>query len=196
MPQHSPADDLPLDLRLDLLVDGELPENPRRELLIALEHPPDQWRAVALRFLQRQTEKQSVHALMAGGNLIPVPLAPPVRRPFIGRVGWYRITMTAAGLLIAVTSALVTLVAVRTPGVSPVVRSRAEFRTNLPADLVAADRAVPVSVQVVPAGDNPTLFPISSVDKPRPTKTTILVQPDGNGSYMVIPVSMSKTQVY
>ena len=208
MPQYACSDDAarpddtPLDLRLDLLVDGELPEPRRRELLRSLDRRPAAWRTLALRFLQHQTEKQSVRALMAGGSLVPVDIAPPsarARRPIIGRVGWLRITGVAAGLLIAFTSALVTLLLVRTGGVGgggPISPAHAEFHTALPGDLLASDRALPVSVSVVPAADNTPIFPGTSYDNRRASKTTVLVQPDGNGGYMVIPVSMSKATVY
>ena len=81
MPQNAflPADqlpaDAPLDLQLDLLVDGELPEARRRTLLVSLDRAPDQWRGLAIRFLQQQTEKQSIRALMNGGKLVPVAIA-------------------------------------------------------------------------------------------------------------------------
>jgi anti-sigma factor RsiW len=193
------TDDLPLDLRLDLLVDGELPEPRRRELLQSLDRQPAQWRTLALRFLQQQTEKQSVRALMAGGNLMPVeitPLLPPARRSIIGRIGWRRITATAAGLLIAVTSVIITLVAVRPSATGPVSQANAEFHTALPGGLVASDHAVPVSVSIVPAAANASIFPNNYGDNRRAAKTTVVVQPDGNGGYMVIPVSMSKATVY
>jgi len=195
------AGDMPLDLRLDLLVDGELPEPRRHELLLSLERQPAQWRTVALRFLQRQTEKESVRALMAGGNLVPVeiaPVAPAARGAIIGRMGWRRIAAVAAGLLIAVTSVAVTLVAVRSGAVGggSGAQARGEFRMTLPGDLVASDHALPVSVSVVPAADNTSIFPSNSGDNRRASKTTVVVQPDGNGGYMVVPVSMSKATVY
>ena len=203
MPRNAYLDarsgDTPPDLQLDLLVDGELPEHPRRELLASFDRQPAQWRILALRFLQRQTEKQSVRALMAGGSLLPVaiaPPAPPARRPIIGRVGWRRITAVAAGLLIAVSSALVTFVAVRPAATGTASPAHAEFQTALPGDLLASDRPVPVSVSVVPAAADASIFPSGNADNRRAAKTTVLVQPDGSGGYMVIPVSLSKATVY
>jgi hypothetical protein len=198
MPQNAYIDELPLDLQLDLLVDGELAEPRRRALLAALDGQPGRWRAVGLRFLQHQTEKQTVGALMAGGRLVPVADAAPAaaaRGPIIGRIGWRRITTVAAGLLIAASSALVTLVAVRPSG-TPSAAPTAEFHATLPAELVESDRAVPVSVPVVTAGENAAIFPVSSGENRRSARTTILVQPDGNDGYMVIPVNLSRTQVY
>ena len=199
MPQNAYTDDLPLDLQMDMLVDGELPEPRRRALLASLDGQPGQWRTVALRFLQHQTEKQTVSALMAGGQLIPAIVAPRVARTgtsVIGRIGWRRLAAVAAGLLIAVTSALVTMVIVRPPGPLAPGAIATEFQTTLPADVVASDQSVQVSVPVVQADDNAPIFPVSVTDNHGPTRTTILVQPNGKDSYMLIPVNTSYTAVY
>src|SRR5260370_21580495 len=45
---------------LDRLVDGELPERERRELLLRLEKVPDGWRRCALAFLEAQTWGQAL----------------------------------------------------------------------------------------------------------------------------------------
>ncbi len=196
MPQNAYTDDLPVELQLDLLVDGELAEARRRDLLVSLDERPAGWRALALRFLQQQTEKQSVRALMAGGKLVPVE-NPQAHRPIIGRIGWYRLTAVAAGLFIAAGTALVTLVVVKPLGVAPTPSLAAEFHTALPADVIASPSAVPVSVPVVPIGDNAMLLPTARPDNNgRASKDTILIQYDGKGGYMVIPVSTSKTPVY
>ena len=193
-------DDLPVDLQLDLLADGELPEAQRRELLERMDRAPAQWRGLAIRFLQQQTEKQSVRALMAGGRVVPVEVAsPPPRRAVLGRVGWYRLSAVAAGLLIALGSALVTLMVVQHPPTTTptmAARSAAEFPTNLPADMLGSPAAVSVSVPVVPAPDSPSIFPAVAHDSNRPSKTSYILQSDGKGGVMVIPVSMSKSPVY
>ena len=51
------------DQRLDLLVDGELPEAERRQLLMALEQTPGGWRRCALAFLEAQSWKQEMVAI-------------------------------------------------------------------------------------------------------------------------------------
>jgi hypothetical protein len=58
------------DLGLDLLVDGELSEEDRRQLLTSLENEPGGWRRCALAFLESQCWKQSLDKL-------PVQPAPP-----------------------------------------------------------------------------------------------------------------------
>jgi hypothetical protein len=198
MPQNAYTDDLPLDLQMDLLVDGELPEPRRRALLASLDGQPGQWRAVALRFLQHQTEKQTVSALMAGGQLIPATVAPQAARTgrsVIGRIGWRRLSAVAAGLLIAVTSALLTMVIVR-PAEPLTAGAVGEYQTTLPADVVASDQSVEVSMPVVRADDNAPIFPVSMPDNRGPTRTTILVRPNGKDSYMLIPVNTSYTAIY
>jgi hypothetical protein len=195
---------VPVEMELDLLVDGELAEERRRALLLAVEREPARWRGVAMRFLQRQTEKESVRKLMAGGRLVPVEVMPAVerKRAIIGRVGWKRVWAVAAGLLIAVMSATVTFVAMRsgtagTP-VGPVaVGTPAEYQTALPGDVMDAAGSVMVSVPVVPASaDMPIVNVVPGSNFGQPVRNTILVQPDGNNGYMVIPVSMSRRPVY
>ncbi len=55
---------------LDRLVDGELPERERRELLLRLEKVPDGWRRCALAFLEAQTWRQA-QATAAGTDELP-----------------------------------------------------------------------------------------------------------------------------
>ena len=50
---------------LDLLVDGELPEPDRRDLLLRLDRMPGAWRACALAFLEAQCLKQACGAIAA-----------------------------------------------------------------------------------------------------------------------------------
>jgi hypothetical protein len=57
----------PMDLgQLDRLVDGELGEAERRELLLRLEHEPDGWRRCALAFLESQCWGEALHGLARG----------------------------------------------------------------------------------------------------------------------------------
>ncbi len=62
-----PIEGIPMDerndRRLDLLVDGELNENDRRELLCGLDGEPDGWRRCAIAFLEAQAWKQAVGAM-------------------------------------------------------------------------------------------------------------------------------------
>jgi hypothetical protein len=53
---------------LDVLVDGELPEPERRDLLLKLEQAPGGWRACALAFLESQSLKQTCGAIAREQN--------------------------------------------------------------------------------------------------------------------------------
>jgi hypothetical protein len=95
---------LPLDDRLiDRLVDGELPNVERRQLLFQLETEPDGWRRCALAFLEAQ-----------GWRATFAPVATPacgVARPVVVQAGpggqpnrWRavaRLTALAAGIVVA-----------------------------------------------------------------------------------------------
>jgi len=117
--------DLPVELQLDLLVDGELDEATRAKLLTQLEavyrsadRPRNaaDWRALALRFLERQTEKQTVRTMMEGGAVVSQDVLSRLPSPtdderFVLR-HWIRTTRAlavAAGLLIVITGGLLAL---------------------------------------------------------------------------------------
>jgi hypothetical protein len=199
--RESASGDLPLELTLDLLVDGELPDEQRRALLLAIDHgraPDSSWKTVALRFLQRQTEHQSVRQLMAGGKVVPVDLAPrlPDRRHVLGRIRPLPLMAAAAGLLIAATSALVTFYAVRPSARTAVSPDLTEFRALIPRDVISADEAVPVTVPMVRNAGNAMVFPVSSAGDSEMTKKAVIIQSDGRDGFIMIPVSTSKTKVY
>jgi hypothetical protein len=190
------GDITPLDLQLDLLVDGELPENQRRQVLLALDSPTEfaaPWRTLALRFLQRQTEQQAVRQLMAGGNLVPVEFQGPkaAHRHILGRIGPRPLLATAAGLLIAVTSAMITLYAVQSTGTA-----LAEVHTSLPPELTSTNEAVPVTVPVVRSPNDAMVMPVSTNTEGVPVKQTLIFQSDGRAGFIMIPVTTSRTKVY
>jgi len=59
------------DALLDMLVDGELSEPQRRELLGRLEETPDGWRRCALAFLESQSWRQGLGELRRGSESKP-----------------------------------------------------------------------------------------------------------------------------
>ena len=61
--------------QVDLLVDGELNEADRRELLLHLEHQPDGWRRCALAFLEAQSWKAELGQIVAPAALESLPSA-------------------------------------------------------------------------------------------------------------------------
>jgi len=67
--------------RLDLLVDGELPEAERRRLLQSLDRQPDGWKRCALAFLEAQCWRLEAEAL--AGEIAPPrkPSVMPTRQP-------------------------------------------------------------------------------------------------------------------
>ena len=68
-----------LDLNLDLLVDGELPEDRRTELLRQLDQSADGWKHCALRFLETQSWQSALTKTSAPSrkrrSIWPIPLA-------------------------------------------------------------------------------------------------------------------------
>ena len=79
----SPFDDhphVPDDGRFDLLVDGELSEADRRQLLSSLDEMPDGWRRCALAFLEAQSWKGAIGSIERGSVARPLVVR-PIRRP-------------------------------------------------------------------------------------------------------------------
>jgi hypothetical protein len=71
--------------QVDLLVDGELSEAERRDLLLQLEHEPDGWRRCALAFLEAQCWKSGLGEISR--ETMPVGQASPdVVRPIAMQV--------------------------------------------------------------------------------------------------------------
>jgi hypothetical protein len=191
-----------------------LPEAQRRRLLWQLEQGPagGEWRALALRFLQRQVEKESVRQLMDGGSLVPVDFlgnAAAMKggtrafpRRLLGWVSAPAARATAAGLLIAATSAMVTMYAMKS---SPLpagsegasAGATAEFHGNLPGDLLGVSDNVAVTVPVVAGGNGAAnLFPASTADGPVLVRRSVVIEPDGSGNAVVIPVNTMRMKVY
>jgi len=187
---------LPLELQMDLLVDEELPEERRRALLASLDREPGKWRELSIRFLERQVERKSVRDLIAGGRLVPVPdeAVEPYKFP---RTAWFRSTRmaaVAAGLLIAVGSALVTGYWVQhlDDGRNVVAGNAEMVRANLPGEAVGLPDSVPVDVPIV-NDKEASFFPTVNNGSSR---RAVVIQPDGKGNAMVIPVSTLPVSVY
>jgi hypothetical protein len=201
---------MPLELQLDLLVDEELPEDRRRTLLMELDRDSTGagWRTLSLRFLERQGERRSVRDLIAGGRLLPVEEAPAnYKMPRSGWSRWRGVASVAAGLVIAAGSALVTGYWVQQHGgTKPVAANTPEIaRANLPGAAVGMHEATPVLEYSV-GGDRPftegMLAPQMNDDTYRPhddayfLKHSVVIQPDGHGKAMVIPVKTLPIEVY
>jgi hypothetical protein len=203
--------ELPLDMQLDLLVDEELAEDARSLLLARMEMEPGQWRELALRFLQRQVERRAARELIAGGRVANVDVQGELEEASLGMkrmwggkwMGTRGMTRVAAGLLIATTSALITVQVMRGAGgtvmkQSPRVGGEDLVQANLPGQSVGLER--PVSVEVPVANGmretgNPWEFLKTSSDGPMPRRS-VVIQPDGRGNALVIPVNTLPVNVY
>ena len=104
----------PDDIRLlDQLVDGELNETERRNLLMRLEHSPDGWRRCALAFLEAQAWRVEARAVVAepAPSVKPAATTPTAQQnaepASLSRKAWNGLslwtpTILAAGILVAV----------------------------------------------------------------------------------------------
>jgi hypothetical protein len=90
------------DRLIDRLVDGELAEAQRRELLARLESEPDGWRSCALAFLEAQSWRDGLSAA-AGDSLAPRRIVVPLydARSPIRRRRAVLLSALAAGFVLA-----------------------------------------------------------------------------------------------
>ena len=82
--ENPPSSD---DHRFDLLVDGELKESARRELLSRLDDEPGGWRRCALAFLEAQSWRQEFGAIVAAPSAELSPSRPASRLRLGGPAG-------------------------------------------------------------------------------------------------------------
>jgi hypothetical protein len=195
-------EELPVELQMDLLVDGELTESQRRVLLRRMEelgsHAAVGWRELALRFLERQAEKETVGKLMAGGRIVPVEFVEPIHKP----TTWRRLLSPvplgmAAGLMTAVTSALVTLYVMGGNGAA---RGTAiEFEALLPSEALGGAEGIAVRLPLVtqrnPDGGLPML-PFSSEESYGIRQRSLVIQPGVDGRPVAYPVNTMMMQVH
>jgi hypothetical protein len=72
MPKSSRFDEPLSDALLDRLVEGELTESQRREVLLRLEAQPDGWKRCALAFLEAQSWRQAFAPLAQEAKFEPI----------------------------------------------------------------------------------------------------------------------------
>jgi len=152
----SPTDDnLPTldDQRFDLLVDGELPESDRRNLLMTLDDLPGGWRRCALAFLEAQSWKAELGAIREESTGQTPPARAIRRRGFPGGT-WGTLLAVAASFLIALGLGLVLPEVWRpggVPGPSPTQVAVQPQRPSLPAP--QTDEPQPPTSPALPGGD-------------------------------------------
>ena len=87
--------------RMDLLVDGELNDQERRDLLARLEDTPGGWRRCALAFLESQDWRRELKVVAREPALSGPVSAPSSRRGVASRFSWSTSLAMAASFLLA-----------------------------------------------------------------------------------------------
>ena len=190
---------MPLELQLDLLVDEELPEERRAAVLREMERAPGTWRKLAVRFLERQAERKAARQLIDGGSLV-------LREPeagvykFPGAMGRFltrgRMLAVAASLLVGAASASITWYVAGRGEAGPVAggaAGTAVATVSLPGKALGMDKEMSVEVPVVKSQNESTgdsLFMWTPLeDANAPARRSLVIQPDGNGQAIVVPVN-------
>lgn len=110
------------DEQLDRLVDGELSEPQRRDLLSGLDREPEGWRRCALAFLEGQSWREAMRSMTGAASSHAQssnPTTPPVRpRSWLARHS--TLLATAASFIVAlVTSSIVWPIVYQYQGLAP-----------------------------------------------------------------------------
>jgi hypothetical protein len=149
--EHTPNIDHEL---LDVLVDGELPDAQRRELLASLDRVPGGWRACALAFLEAQCWRQSLAETARGSApQSELPVAARMRR-----AAWSRRVGTLAAMAASFLAALAIGWWARTPreATYPEALSSTTFTASQPtmAEFGPAQPASPAGPRMPPGGSS------------------------------------------
>lgn len=193
-----------LEMQIDLLVDEELAETQRQELLRHLERQPGLWRSLSIRFLERQTEKRTARHILISATPLPVPQSTSDNRlenaalqapnPYVlpqktlWKIGPRAL---AAGLLVAAVSAFTTWYGLTNRPVTPPT-DNAMITANLPGAVVGMSEMVSVDVPVSHERGNAissSMFMTSDSQDALPSRQSLVIQPDGQGGAVVVPVN-------
>jgi hypothetical protein len=138
------------DERFDLLVDGELNEAERRELLTGLDAQPDGWRRCALAFLEAQTWRGLMGEVARPA--MPATPAPLANRP--RRSGWHwPLTRLGTGLAMAASFMIaVLLTSMIKDGLGP---SAAPRGGRVGRDFMAQSTELPLPQRATPPLERP-----------------------------------------
>jgi hypothetical protein len=199
-------DEMPVELKLEMLVDAELPEVERRELLLALDREPGRWRELSMRFLERQVEKQAARQWIGTAAISPPIPEIAGNHPFPTSVPARNyLRSIAAGLLVAAVSAVVTIYAVRQPtgaeaGNGAVLTETAgPIATDIPGAVLGSSQSLRVSVPVtnVLNVDQP-FFPKQQAQPGDDlgSKRSVVIQADASGNPVAIPVNPLRMKFY
>jgi hypothetical protein len=101
-----PLQDEALDRYLDCLVDGELSDSQRRELLLGLDGIANGWRRCALAFIEAQAWRREFSALLAAPQAVAAPSAGVIGPRPSRQFGLSTIFALAATFLVAFTLGL------------------------------------------------------------------------------------------
>ncbi len=184
------------DLELDLLVDDELPETQRAHVLRALDATPGRWRALAIRFMQRQVERAAIRQMVGQKALERAPANTVKNLPFpVKHVHKFR--MAAAFVLTAGLAALIALYAQHYQGTQIAKIGDQEPQTasfSVPSqpltgsNVIEKDITLPVSV--LPSQTPPDLRSMV-YDTPLPNGASrhVVIAPNGNNSAVIFPVT-------
>lgn len=175
--------------RLDLLVDGSLPDRERRALLLALDTEPGGWRRCALAFLEAQTWRMAIETmadLTSSENSTKGPAVLLRRRARIAPIALAAAIMLAAFVIGRATGPTPGPVSDLQPP-SPIVATGPDTLGEL-----AVPFAIPEEARSAPAGQyastNPMVSPIDPAGYQEVGVLKFASDDDPDGPFVQVPV--------
>ena len=182
------------DLQLDLLVDDELPETQRTQVLRAMDAAPGRWRALAIRFMQRQVERTAIRQVMGQNTLQRDNAKTPGTLPFPAKAV-HQFRMAAAFIVTAGLAAIIALYVQHRQGAATVDQppQAASLSINVPSqpltgsNVIEKDINLPVSVLPSQAPDLRRM--VNDTPLQNGESRHVVIAPNGNNSAVIFPVT-------
>jgi hypothetical protein len=184
-----------MDLNLDLLVDDELPDEQRAQLLRHMGSA--EWRDLSLRFLQRQVERKTVRTMVSAQQ----PCAPEQPADVAGRIGapQARALFKAAAMIAIVAGAVGITAYVMRGGQSadrnggPIASGLPEtVNVAIPGDVTGDSKGkLELGVPVLAHTDGISSSMFLPADEERGSKQSLVIIKQDNDKAIAVPVSTS-----
>jgi len=163
------------DAQLDMLVDGELSDAQRRELLSRLDKEPDEWRALCAGFLEAQSWREGMRVVASESTAEAAAVAPR-SRPTRRRLQMI-LAMAACLLALGLGIAIDDLAGRPTPSVAPIPATAQVANVSSPEEATDMERLVVPSSEPVPDATVPYGYVSIPAEDPVSGKTEAIRMP-------------------
>ena len=184
-------DDLKLEMMLEMLVDDELPEGQRANLLRSLDSMPQQWRTLAIRFLERQTEHASVKEFIRRSSAASAAPAGIIYK-FPASKSRHAARIAAGLILLAGLSGVMVIMMARKQPTSTPIASNNEV-VRMPGAMMGTVNNADVPVTLVNTKDVPSSVLQGTLGNN--SSRTVYIVPHGPDRAVIVPVTTAKEEI-